>query len=114
MMLGQRSAEWARPVRADSSPFPYVENRAYENLIENLETHNRDIEQLPMVFQWNKRDVPGALKIDLLVQQLNPKGLPSIPAIARSGEGVWETQRAILKATLEMLRQQMKGAAQSA
>ncbi len=94
---------------ADSHPDREEANLfALQNLAENLEAHNTSLEKLPLVFQWNKRDVPGALKVKLLQKQLNPRGLPAIEAIATEGEGIWKTQRAIFTATMQSLRAQLK------
>lgn len=90
---------------ADSSPDREEANIAtLENMKENLASMGRSLHEIPLVFQWNKRDVPGALSEKLLQRQLNPDGLPAVPAIASTGVGVWETQALILKAVLADLR----------
>ena len=90
---------------ADSDPDREEANiYALENLNENLLKVGINPEDLPTVFQWNKRDVPGAIPIKLLESQLNPRHLPSNSAIAVTGEGVWETQKNILAATLKHVR----------
>ncbi|MEL6343707.1 MAG: GTPase domain-containing protein [Myxococcota bacterium] len=92
---------------ADSSPRREHANRvALENLAQNLATWGRKLEDIPLVFQWNKRDVPNALPVSLLERTLNPRICPSVAAIAKNGEGVWDTQAAILRAVLDHLRRQ--------
>ncbi len=77
---------------------------ALENLRDNLERMGRTLETIPLVFQWNKRDVPGATPERRLQKLLNPSGRPAVAAMAAQGTGVWETQSAILKDVLDDLR----------
>ena len=51
------------------------------------------LERLPRVFQWNKRDLPVALPIESLRAALNPGGAPEFEAVACEGRGVSETLR---------------------
>ena len=76
---------------------------AMENLYENLADYGYDAQQLPIVLQWNKRDLPSAVPVDELRSQLNPGGLPEFEAIAVRGEGVFDTLRAVSKLVLKSL-----------
>lgn len=92
---------------ADSSPAREEANRdSLDNLVENLATYGRDLADLPLVFQWNKRDVRGALPVPLLEKTLNPDGRPSFEAVATEDVGVWETQAAILARVIHRIRSQ--------
>jgi signal recognition particle receptor subunit beta len=62
-----------------------------ENLRQNLEANEIDPNQIPMVLQYNKRDLPNALPIEILNERLNPSGLPFFEAVAIRGQGVEET-----------------------
>lgn len=70
---------------------------SFENLEANLESHGRTIKQVPVVIQYNKRDLPNAGPLSELEARLNRRALPSFPAIARLGEGVFDTLKAIAK-----------------
>lgn len=59
--------------------------------------------RLPRVFQWNKRDLAGALPIERLRAALNPQGWPEFEAVASQGRGVSEALRAACKAVLARL-----------
>src|SRR5689334_7797493 len=61
------------------------------------------IERMPRVFQWNKRDLPGAVPIERLRAALNPRSRPEFEAIASQGRGVSEALRAVCKAVLAQL-----------
>lgn len=71
-----------------------------QNMKDNLAAFGRNIDDLPLVFQWNKQDIKGALTPELLRRLLNPGGAPAFSANALDGTGVWETQDAILKLVL--------------
>jgi len=76
---------------------------ALENLYENLADYGYDPAQLPVVLQWNKRDLPSAVPVDELRRQLNPMGLPEYEAVAVSGVGVFDTLKAVSKLVLKSL-----------
>lgn len=72
-----------------------------ENLKENLREQGKDISQIPIVFQHNKRDLPDLLPVEELDSILNPWGAPSIPTSARIGEGVYEALEKICEEVLK-------------
>jgi len=71
-----------------------------QNMKDNLAAFGRTMDDLPVVFQWNKQDLKGALTPKFLERLLNPSGAPAFAANALDGTGVWETQDAILKLVL--------------
>lgn len=77
---------------ADSSPDRMGENmESLENLAKNLAENGMDIHEVPLVMQWNKRDLINATEVPVLEQLLNPYNAPSHEAIAIQGTGVFET-----------------------
>jgi signal recognition particle receptor subunit beta len=76
---------------------------ALENLYENLSDYGYDPYQLPIVLQWNKRDLPNAVPVDELRRQLNPMGLQEHEAVAVDGAGVFDTLKAVSKLVLKSL-----------
>jgi hypothetical protein len=76
---------------------------ALENLYENLADYGYDPAQLPIVLQWNKRDLPNAVPADELRRQLNPMGLRELEAVAVTGVGVFDTLKAVSKLVLKSL-----------
>jgi mutual gliding-motility protein MglA len=76
-----------------------------DNLRTNLADQGQDIDNLPLVIQYNKRDLPNALGVDELSRALNPKQLPEYEASARTGPGVFETLKATSKLVFAQLRQ---------
>jgi signal recognition particle receptor subunit beta len=67
---------------------------ALANLKENLEANEIDPDEIPTVLQYNKRDLPNALPVEILNEKLNPRGLPFFEAVAMKGQGVEETLKA--------------------
>ena len=65
------------------------------NLRENLLVHDLRIEELPLVLQYNKRDLPNILNIDDMNDILNALNAPFYEAVAVEGIGVEDTLKAI-------------------
>ncbi len=62
-----------------------------ENLRQNLEANEINPDEIPMVLQYNKRDLTNALPIEILNERLNPRNFPFYEAVAIKGIGVEET-----------------------
>jgi signal recognition particle receptor subunit beta len=76
---------------------------AIENLYDNLSDYGYDPRQLPIILQWNKRDLQNAVPVEELRSHLNPMGLPEYEAVAVDGAGVFDTLRAVSKLVLKSL-----------
>ena len=63
-----------------------------------------DPDKIPLVIQYNKRDLPNAIPIDELQKALNPRNLPWFEAVASQGTGVFETLKAIAKIVMQELQ----------
>jgi signal recognition particle receptor subunit beta len=76
-----------------------------QNLQINLLEHGIDVRDVPFVLQYNKQDLPRDLILtpEELDDQLNFRGVPSCPAAAVTGQGVFETLRAISERVLRKL-----------
>ena len=70
---------------------------SFRNLEENLTEMGLSVDTLPMVLQYNKRDLADIFSVDELNQALNRQGWPSFEASAVSGQGVFETLKGISK-----------------
>ncbi|RUM41382.1 MAG: gliding-motility protein MglA [Desulfurobacterium sp.] len=75
-----------------------------DDMIENFEEYKIDIEEIPLVFQYNKRDLPNILPVEILRRDLNRWNRPDFEAIAIKGTGVLETFKEITKQVLRKLR----------
>ena len=87
---------------ADSQADKMDENiESLANLEDNLREYAYDINQIPLVLQYNKRDLPGVLSIGELNARLNPRGLPHFEASAPQGKGVFDTLKLVIKLVLD-------------
>ena len=73
---------------------------SFENLQENLELNDLSLDHVPYVIQYNKRDLPDALRVAELRAQLNLHDHVDFEASAATGQGVIDT----LKAIVELVR----------
>ncbi|MCB1045156.1 MAG: GTPase domain-containing protein [Acidobacteria bacterium] len=90
---------------ADSQEARFDANlESIDNLEKNLGEQGFDIMKIPYILQLNKRDLPTAMPVDTLVEELRIKGEPVFEAIAPQGIGVFETLKACAKQVLTELK----------
>jgi hypothetical protein len=95
---------------ADSQAPALESNKeSFQNLVDNLAEQGVDFATIPHVIQWNKRDTPNALPIDLLDREINRFAAPTFEACADSGEGVMETLEGISRLALQSLSDKYGG-----
>jgi signal recognition particle receptor subunit beta len=70
---------------------------ALDNLQDNLKEHGYDFTKIPYVLQLNKRDLPNVLPVDALRKDLIRKGEPVFEAVAKQGDGVFETLKEVAR-----------------
>jgi hypothetical protein len=91
---------------ADSQAVKMDENiESLSNMYENLRETGIDINEIPIVMQYNKRDLPGVSSILELEKTLNPEGHPYVEASAVNGTGVFDTLKRITKLVLEQTKE---------
>ena len=66
-------------------------NEAYAGMLRNLRANGIDADRVPIVIQFNKLDLPGALTQEELNEYGQGGAEPIFPAVAIRGEGVVET-----------------------
>ncbi len=71
-----------------------------EGLKANLLDQGHDISKIPIIMQWNKRDLPNITSEENMERNLNEIDLPSFSASAVNGEGVFESLKCISKLVL--------------
>jgi mutual gliding-motility protein MglA len=70
---------------------------SYQNLKDNLRENGFDPDTIPLVIQYNKRDLPNCLPVDVLDKDLNERNVPWCEAEAINGKGVLKTLQMIGK-----------------
>ena len=81
---------------ADSQPgMPEANRESLDNLRENLAAHDLNLDALPMVIQFNKRDLDDVCTVEEMNDALNTMNAPFYEAVAKDGIGVEETLQSI-------------------
>ena len=80
---------------------------SFRNLAENIQEMGLAVDQMPLVLQYNKRDLHDVCSVEELDQALNRGGWPSFEASALTGMGVFETLKGISKLTLLSLKKRL-------
>jgi signal recognition particle receptor subunit beta len=95
---------------ADSEVGKMEENKeSLANLRANLAEYNLNLDHLPWVIQYNKRDLPNVYTTEELNAELNPGGrLPFFEAVATQGKGVFETFRGISHLLMEKVTRDLR------
>jgi signal recognition particle receptor subunit beta len=80
---------------------------SFLNLQENLAEHKVDLEQLPHVIQYNKRDLDEIVAVEKMREELNMFKVPDFESIAIEGTGVFETLRSIVGIVVEKVKKDL-------
>ena len=75
-----------------------------DNLRINLDEQGYDLDRIPFVVQYNKRDLPNVAPAPEMEKLLNPRGLPAFEAVAVTGVGVFDTLKNLAKQVLFELK----------
>jgi signal recognition particle receptor subunit beta len=81
----------------------------FDGLRRNCLQHDIDLMKIPLVFQYNKRDLNYLIPVETFNSLLNPRRCPSIEAVAVNGVGVFESLREISKLTVPLVREKLFG-----
>jgi signal recognition particle receptor subunit beta len=74
-----------------------------QNLEDNLKRQGVRIREIPLVMQFNKRDLPNALPVAELEAEVNKLGVPHFESVATNGLGVEETLKGVTQLVLQHL-----------
>ncbi|RTG98983.1 MULTISPECIES: GTP-binding protein [Thermus] len=87
---------------ADSAPNRLRANaESMRNMRENLAEYGLKVEDIPVVLQVNKRDLPDALPVEMIQAVVDPEGhFPVFEAVATEGKGVFETLKEVSRQVL--------------
>jgi signal recognition particle receptor subunit beta len=77
------------------------------NLKVNLAELGLSVDQVPVVFQFNKRDIRNIQPVEVLNEALNPGGAPFFEAAALHGVGVFETLKSISRLAITSVRKKV-------
>ena len=80
-----------------------------ENLRTNLAEQGYNLDAVPFIVQYNKRDLPNVVPVDEMKKSLNSRGVPDFEAVATDGTGVFDTLKSIAKLVIMELKQGQPG-----
>ncbi len=94
---------------ADSERGKMDENKeSLSNLRANLAEYKVNLDDLPWLMQYNKRDLPDVYSIEELERELNPAGMPYVEAVASQNKGVVETFQLVSRMLIERVTKDLK------
>jgi signal recognition particle receptor subunit beta len=94
---------------ANSATDRWQENlQSMKEMTEYLLDHGIEPSSIPMVFQYNKRDLPDTTDLKIMERGLNARGAPSFESVATEGRGVLESFGAMLERTMTELATRYK------
>jgi mutual gliding-motility protein MglA len=86
---------------------PAVMDNNYESLVnlgQNLRREGADPDRVPVVVQYNKRDIAGAMAVPEIRARLGiPRQVPGIEASAKFGQGVFDTLKKIVTECMKLV-----------
>ncbi|MBI5836516.1 MAG: gliding-motility protein MglA [Candidatus Eisenbacteria bacterium] len=92
---------------ADSTPTRQDGNRqSLRDLVRTVDAYKMNLRDLPLVFQWNKRDLADAVPVEDLEEEFNTWKRPSFASVASRGEGVMDTVKAVLRQVLRAFQEE--------
>ncbi len=80
-----------------------------ENLRINLAEQGYNLDGIPYVVQYNKRDLPNVVPVDEMRKALNPRTVPDYEAVASEGTGVFDTLKSVAKLVIMELKKGQEG-----
>ncbi|MFK8137925.1 MAG: ATP/GTP-binding protein [Bdellovibrionales bacterium] len=90
---------------ADSQKERMEENiSSLRNLEVNLQQQGIEISDIPLVIQYNKRDLPNAMSVEEMRLELNKYNAPDFEAVAQDGVGVFESLKSVSKSIVTILK----------
>ncbi|MCB9676421.1 MAG: gliding-motility protein MglA [Alphaproteobacteria bacterium] len=79
-----------------------------DDMVRTLADMGRSLEEVPHVYQWNKRDVEDAIPVEMMRKMLNPEGAPEVEAVASEATGVIETQKLVLQSVVAAIQTELR------
>ena len=79
---------------------------SWQNFQDNLKANNIDFTIIPLIFQYNKRDIKNITPVEELETKVNTRHVPYFETIATEGNGVLDALKAITKLVLQHLQKQ--------
>jgi len=85
---------------------------SFAELRDSLAAYGRSLSDVPLVFQYNKRDLSDAFALEELHRKLDTRGVAAFESVATEGRAVLQALTTASKAVIRQLRFQEPAAAQ--
>ena len=82
---------------------------SFDGMRKNLLAFDLDLNTIPLVFQYNKRDLDNLIPLETFNNLLNPNEHPFVEASAINGTGVFETLREVAKVSVPLVKEKVMG-----
>jgi hypothetical protein len=82
---------------------------SWQNLKDNLKENGASFETIPIVVQYNKRDLTDVLSVEAMQEALGLSSYPFVEAVASAGRGITETFKLVSKLTFVDLLRRLQG-----
>lgn len=93
---------------ADSASNRLKDNvESWKSMLSHLDALQIPFSSLPLVVQFNKQDLPNALRPDTLKMLLRLNGQPTVSAVAMRGDGVFDTLKLITRNVIAQVQREM-------
>ncbi len=93
---------------ADSAASRAKDNlESWQSMKMHMTALDMPFNEIPMVVQFNKRDLPMVMPTTVLQNMLNLNGISTFEAIACEGRGVFETLKAIINSVVSKVQQEV-------
>lgn len=89
---------------ADSQKLIYEKNiESFKDMVENMKEYGLNLDNTPIVLQYNKRDLQDIVSVEELNKSLNTNSFPYFEAVAVQGIGVMESLKLISKLVIRKI-----------
>lgn len=93
---------------ADSAASRAKDNlESWQSMKMHMAALDMPFNEIPLVVQFNKRDLPMVMPTTVLQNMLNLNGISTFEAIATEGRGVFETLKAIINSVVSRVQQEV-------
>ncbi len=80
---------------------------SFDGLRRHLLEYDVELSSIPLVLQYNKRDLDNLIPVETFNNLLNPSGFPYIESCAIKGEGVFETLKEITRLAIPLVKEKI-------
>jgi signal recognition particle receptor subunit beta len=81
---------------------------SFDGLRKHLQEYHVELSSIPLVLQYNKRDLDKLIPVETFNSLLNPGEFPYVESCAVKGEGVFETLKEITRLAIPLVKEKLR------